>query len=259
MLLQPTLDKLNGMRLLGMAQALRRFADTTPPPDIGPPDLVAMLTDAEWLWRDNHKLKTRLHKAAFRLNATLEDVDYAHPRGLNKQLMRELASSRWVQEKKNIILVGPTGVGKSYLACALGQRACRDGFVVLYRRATRLFDELAQARADGTLPIVMRRLAKANVLILDDFGPQPLSASERRDLLDVIEDRCGTSSTVITSQLKPKLWHGVIADATIADSVCDRLVHSAFRIELEGESIRKAQARRKGSRTDLTEDVQADK
>jgi len=259
MLLQPTLDRLNLMRLFGMAEGLRRFADTTPPPDIGPPDLVAQLADAEWLWRENHKLKSRMKKAAFRLSASIEDIDYAHPRGLQKQLIRELSSSRWVQEKKNIILTGPTGVGKSYLACALGQKACRDGFVVLYRRVTRLFDELVQARADGTLPLAMRRLAKANVLILDDFGPQPLSASERRDLLDVIEDRTGNSSTVITSQLKPKLWHGVIADATIADSICDRLVHAAHRIELEGESIRKAQARKKGSKSDLTDAAQADK
>ena len=259
MLLQPTLDKLNAMRLLGMAEALRRFTDTTPLPDVAPPELVAILADAEWLWRENHKLKGRLRRAAFRLNAAVEDLDYAHPRGLPKQLVRELASSRWVQEKKNIILTGPTGIGKSYLACALGQKACRDGFVVLYRRVTRLFDELAQARADGTLPLAMRRLAKANVLILDDFGPQPFSASERRDLLEVVEDRCGLSSTVITSQLKPKLWHGIIADATIADSVCDRLVHTAHRIELEGESIRKAQARKKGEKSDLTEEAQIDK
>ena len=258
MLLQPTLDKLNVMRLLGMAEALRRFADTTPLPDIAPTELVAILADAEWLWRENHKLKGRMRKAAFRLPAALEDIDYAHPRGLPKQLVRELASSRWVQEHKNIILTGPTGIGKSYLACALGQKACRDGFVVLYRRVTRLFDELAQARGDGTLPLIMRRLAKANVLILDDFGPQPLSASERRDLLDVVEDRCGLSSTVITSQLKPKLWHGVIADATIADSVCDRLLHTAHRIELEGESMRKAQARKTGSKMDLTEGVPTD-
>ena len=252
MLLQPTLDKLNAMRLWGMAEALRRFADTTPVPDIAPTDLVAILADAEWLWRENHKLKSRLRNAAFRLSAAIEDIDYAHPRGLPKHIVRELVSSAWVQERQNIILTGPTGIGKSYLACALGHKACRDGFAVLYRRATRLFDELAQARADGTRPLVMRRLAKANVLILDDFGPQPLSANERRDLLDVIEDRCGLGSTVITSQLAPNLWHGVIADATIADSVCDRLVHTAHRIDLSGESIRKTQAHKKGSKTDLT-------
>lgn len=259
MLLQPTLDKLNGMRLLGMAEALRRFADTTPLPDVAPQDLVAMLADAEWLWRENNKLKSRLRKATLRMNGAIEDIDYAHSRGLQKPLIRELSSSRWVQEKRNIILTGPTGIGKSYIACALGQKACRDGFVVMYRRVTRLFDELALARADGTLPVVMRRLAKANVLILDDFGPQPLSASERRDLLDVIEDRYDVSSTVLTSQLLPKLWHGVIADATMADSVCDRLVHNAHRIELEGESVRKAQARRRASKADLTNAAQVDK
>ncbi len=259
MLLEPTLDKLNALRLFAMAEALRRFVDTTPAPDVTPTELVAILADAEWLWRDNRRLKSRLKKAAFRLPASIEDVDYAHPRGLSKQLFRELGSSRWVREKKNIILTGPTGIGKSYLACALGQKACRDGFVVQYRRVIRLFDELAQARADGTLPLAMRRLAKADVLILDDFGPQALSASERRDLLEVIDDRCGITSTVVTSQLKPNLWHSVIADVTIADSICDRLVHTAHRIELEGESVRKAQAKKNGSKTDLTGDARADK
>jgi DNA replication protein DnaC len=150
-----------------------------------------------------------------------------------------LTSGRWITSHKNIILTGPTGIGKSYLACALGHKACRDGYTVIYRRASRLFDELAMSRADGTLPLLLRRLAKANVLILDDFGPQPLTASERRDLLEVLEDRYDASSTIITSQLEPDNWHGVIADDTLADSICDRLVHNAYRLKLRGESIRK--------------------
>jgi DNA replication protein DnaC len=247
MLLQQTLDKLNAMRLLGMAEALKRWADQAPHnSDIPPVEVVGMLAESEWLYRENNKLKGRLRKAAFREQACVEDIDYAHPRGLHKQALLELSSSRWVAAKKNIILVGSTGLGKSYLACALGHKACRDGYVVIYRRVSRLFDELARARADGTHAALLRRMAKAQVLILDDFGPQPLTASERRELLEVLEDRYGVSSTVITSQLDPSKWHGVIADDTLADAICDRVVHNAHRIKLQGESMRKMKEKRNG-------------
>ena len=239
MLLEPTLNKLNAMRLFGMAESLRRFFDGTKPREVAPQELIAILADAEWLCRENRMLTTRLRKAAFRLTACVEDVDYAHARGLSRPTMLELASSRWVQAKKNIIFTGPAGVGKSYLACALGNKACRDGYAVIYRRASRLLGELGQARVDGTLPLLLRRLAKAQVLIIDDFGPEPLSAKERRDLIEVLDDRYDISSTVVTSQLEPSLWHGVIGEETVADSFCDRLVHNAHRIKLKGESIRK--------------------
>jgi DNA replication protein DnaC len=246
MLLQQTLDRLNAMRLCGMAEALRRWSDQAPHVDASPLDLVGMLAETEWLHRENHKLSSRLRKAAFREQACLEDIDYAHPRNLNKQTMLELASCRWVQAKKNVILIGGTGLGKSYLACALGQKACRDGYSVIYRRVTRLFDELTQARADGTHAVLLRRLAKTQVLVLDDFGPQPLLATERRELLEVLEDRYGVSSTVITSQLDTDKWHGVIADETLADAICDRVVHNAHRIKLQGESVRKTKEKRTG-------------
>jgi DNA replication protein DnaC len=159
--------------------------------------------------------------------------------------MLELASSRWVKAKKNIIITGPGGSGKSHIACALGNKACRDGYTVLYRRTTRLFDELAQARADGSMPVLLRRYAKTSVLIIDDFGPATLSANERRDLLEVLDDRYDISATVITSQLEPSLWHAVIGEATIADSICDRLVHNAHRIKLTAkESVRKERERK---------------
>lgn len=240
MLLEPTLDKLNAMKLYGMAEALRRFAETAKKSDVAPQELVAILADAEWLSRENRALTGRLRRAAFRISACVEDIDYALPRGLSKPAMLELASSRWVKAKKNIILTGPAGSGKSHLACALGNKACRDGSTVLYRRTTRLLDELAQARADGSMPVLLRRYAKVNVLIIDDFGPTTLSTNERRDLLEVLDDRYDISSTVITSQLEPSLWHAVIGDATTADSICDRLVHNAHRIKLTAtESVRK--------------------
>jgi DNA replication protein DnaC len=240
-LVEQTLEKLDGMRLHGMAKALRQWLEQPKEKDLAPADLVGLLADAEWLYRENRKLDIRLRNAKLRQPACVEDIDYGHARGLSKAVVLDLATSRWVQAHQNIILTGPTGVGKSYLACALGQKACRDGFTVVYRRATRLFDELAQARGDGTYPHLLRRLAKAQVLLLDDFGLEPLGAQQRKELLEVLDDRYNTSSTIVTSQLEPKDWHSVIGDATLADAICDRLVHNAHRLKLGGESIRKAE------------------
>jgi DNA replication protein DnaC len=239
MLVEQTMEKLVGMKMHGMADAFRRWLESPKEKDLAPVDLVGLLADAEWTTRENKKLTARLRTARFRQEACMEDVDYAHPRGLVKAVMLDLATCRWVAAHQQVIITGPTGLGKSYLACALGQRACREGHSVVYRRASRLLDELAQARADGTHFQLLRRLAKAEVLILDDFGLEVLNASQRKDLLEVIEDRYGVSSTILTSQLEPKEWHSVIADETIADAICDRLVHNAHRIKLGGESIRK--------------------
>lgn len=174
------------------------------------------------------------------MHACVEDIDFAHPRGLTKSVMLELSSSKWAQEHQNVILTGHTGLGKSYVACALGQKACRDGFGVVYRRTPRLFDELAVARADGTYTTLLKRLAKTNVLVLDDFGLESLTAQHRKDLLELLDDRYNTGSTIITSQLEPKDWHAVIGDPTLADAICDRLIHNEHRIKLNAaESIRK--------------------
>jgi len=242
LLIEQTMDKLVALKLRGMITALQEWLDNPKRQQMKPTDLVAMLADAEWLHRENRKLTTRLRQARLRHSACIEDIDYRHPRGLKKPLLQELASSRWVAHHQSVILTGKTGTGKSYLACALGQKACRDGFGVIYKRASRLFDELAQARADGTYLTALRRIAKASVLILDDFGLERLGAAERRVLLDVLEDRYDVSSTVITSQLEPDQWHAVIGDETAADSICDRLVHNAHRIKLDGESIRKTRS-----------------
>jgi DNA replication protein DnaC len=242
MLVEQTMEKLSGMKLYGMERALRQWLEQPKDKDLAPADLVGMLADAEWIYRENKKLTGRLRNAKLRQPACIEDVDYGHARGLTKAVMQDLAQSRWVASHQNVILTGPTGVGKSYLACALGNKACRDGFTVAYRRASRLFDELAQARADGTYHQLLRRLAKMQVLILDDFGLEVLGTAQRKELLEVLEDRHGVSSTVVTSQLEPKDWHGIIGDETIADAVCDRLVHNAHRLKLAGESIRKTGA-----------------
>jgi len=239
MLMEQTMEKLVSMKLAGMAEALRRWMDQPKEKQLTALDVVGLLVDAEWHLREERKLTARLRNARFREDASIEDIDYQHPRGLQKSIMQELAACRWVTAHQNVIFTGLTGVGKSYLACALGQKACREGYSVVYRRASRLLDELAQARADGTHFHLLRRLAKTDVLVVDDFGLEVLNAVQRKDLLEVLEDRYGNSSTIITSQLEPKEWHAVIGDETIADAVCDRIVHNAHKVKLGGESIRK--------------------
>jgi DNA replication protein DnaC len=239
MLVEQTMEKLVSMKLPGMAEALRRWLEKPKEKQLAPLDLIGLLADAEWEEREQKRLTARLRNARFRQEASVEDIDYQHPRGLAKAVMLDLAACRWVTAHQNVVFTGHTGVGKSYLACALGQKACRDGHTVVYRRTSRLLDELAQARADGSHFNLLRRLAKTEVLILDDFGLEVLNAAQRKDLLEVLEDRYGVSSTIVTSQLEPKDWHSVIGDETIADAVCDRLVHNAHRVKLAGESIRK--------------------
>jgi DNA replication protein DnaC len=212
MLVEQTMQKLVSMKLQGMAEALRRWIER--------PKATAHRPLPPGRQRRGHRLPARA-------------------RGLAKSVMLDLAACRWVTSHQNVIFTGLTGVGKSYLAFALGTKACRDGYTVVYRRASRLLDDVAQARADGTHLILLRRLAKTDVLILDDFGLAVLNAAQRKDLLEVLEDRYGTTSTIVTSQLEPKEWHSVIGHETIADAVCDRLVHNAHRLKLGGESIRK--------------------
>jgi DNA replication protein DnaC len=238
MLIEQTIEKLSAMKFRGMVTALEHWRQGGMK-DIDPADLLGLLTDAEWTDRENRRLTRRLQEARFPMAATIEEIDYQHHRGLQKSKFMDLASCRWIAAHQNVIISGPTGIGKTYLPCALGNKACREGYRVYYTRAPRLFGDLYKARVDGTYPRLLQRLAKIEVLIIDDLGCSPLESGERRDLREVLEDRYSMSSTIITSQLEPKHWHSFIGDETVADAVCDRLVHNAHRFKLNGESIRK--------------------
>lgn len=243
MLNEPTIEKLHALRLRSMANAwLAQQRDTTVG-GLSFDERFALLVDAEHLARDNRRLDRLLKDADLRIpNACIEDVDTAGARGLDRSMIRQLGTCTWVAEHLNILITGATGVGKSYIASALGQVACRRRLRVLYRRVPRLFDEIALARADGSYVSLLSRLAKANVLILDDLGLGSVTESQRHDLLEVIEDRYGRASTVVTSQLPIAKWHEWIGDPTVADAVLDRLVHNAYKLELRGNSKRKERA-----------------
>ena len=198
-----------------------------------------LLVDAEWLDRQNKRLARNLREAKLRLSdACIEGIDYPSRRKLDKAVIRGLASCTWIHEHHNVVITGPTGVGKTYIACALAQQACRKGYRVLYRRVPRIFDEILLARADGTYPRWLAKVARFDVVVLDDWGLVPLAESERRDLLEIMEDRYGNRSTILTSQMPVAQWHDQVGDPTIADAFCDRLLHNAHRIELHGPSRR---------------------
>jgi DNA replication protein DnaC len=244
MLNQPTMEKLHTMKLYGMADAFRTQLETTESHQLSFEERFALLVDHQWLWKENRALGRRLRAAKLKQRALIEDVDYQHPRGLDRKLLRTLASSGWVRQKLNIVFSGPTGIGKSWLACALAQKACRDGFSVLHKKTSELFRELAIAHADGSLGRMLFRLAQIDVLVLDDFAMAPLKDSERRDFLEVCDDRYQRRSMILTSQMPVTHWHEQIGDPTIADSILDRLLHNAYRLELNGESIRKKLGRK---------------
>lgn len=240
MLREPTMEKLHAMRLSAMAQAWERQGADAELAALSFDERFGMLIDAEWMARENKRVQRALKEAKLRLGqASIEGVDYPARRELDKAVIRQLASCRWIDEHQVVIITGATGVGKTYMACALANQACRKGHRAMYRRASRLFDEMRMARADGTYPRLLARIAKVDVLVIDDFAIAPLADSERRDLLEVLEDRHGTRSTVVTSQLAPSDWHDYLADPTLADAICDRLVHQSHRIVLKGPSRRK--------------------
>ena len=239
MLVQPTLDRLHELGLNGMAQALAEQLAVPDVQSLSFEDRLALLLDREACERDNRRLRRLLQLAKLRLDASVEDIDFRTPRGLDKSLILRLAGCDWVRQHQVVLVSGATGTGKTYLGCALAQAACRHGLSTRYCRLSRFLDELALARADGSYPKLMDRLAKTQLLALDDYGMLPLNDPQRRDLLEVLDDRYARRATLLTSQLPFEHWHDVIGDPTFSDAILDRLVHHAHRITLKGPSMRK--------------------
>ena len=243
MLTHPTLDQLHTLGLHGMAKAFVEVAASEEAGGLSHPEWLGLLLDREASLRQDKRMAARLRAAKLRQQACVEDIDYRSPRGLDRAMMQKLINGGWIDAHDNLVLVGPTGVGKSWIASALGHKACRDNRSVIYQRVPRLFEELALARGDGRHARLLRSLGRADLLVLDDWGLEPLDAAARHDLLEILEERYGRKSTLVTSQLPVDRWHEIIGDPTYADAILDRLVHNAHRIELTGESMRRARAK----------------
>ena len=239
MLTQPTIEKLNAMKLTAMARA---FADQMQCPDITQlafEERFGLIVDHQMTELENRRMQNRLKKAKLRLPASLEDLDFKQGRGLDRSTVMSLALNQWVTSHHNILVTGPTGAGKSYLACALAQKACRDGYATLYQRVPRLLQEIAVSRLDGRYAKHIAPITKCEVLILDDLLISPLTREEQRELLEIVEERYDRKATIVTSQLPVKAWHDAMQDPTLADAILDRLVHNAYKLELKGESMRR--------------------
>jgi len=240
MLTQPTIEKLCAMRLKGMAEAFRQQQESADCQQLSFEERLGLLIDRQWTWRENHALDRRLRNGRLQGPACIEDVDYRAARGLDRQLVRSLTlESVWVREHQNLFLLGPTGIGKTWLGRAFAQKACRDGYTALFYKAVELFRDLAMARADGRHGKLLYQLGRVDLLIVDDWAMAPLADAERRDFLEICDARYQARSTLLTSQIPVASWHAQIGDPTIADSILDRLVHNAHRLELKGESMRK--------------------
>lgn len=249
MLTHPTNDALRALKLDGMAEAFAELLTKDGAQSMGAIEWIGLMVDREQARRDTRRFQTRLRAAALRhSDACMEDVDYRTSRRLDRALFQSLSNDEWIARHRNVLITGPCGLGKSWLACALGHAACRNDRTVLYHRLPRLLSDLELARGDGRFERLFRKLARADVLILDDWGPERLTAGQRRDLMEIVEERYGRRSTVVTSQLPIDAWHAVVGEPTFADAILDRLVHNAHRIELDGPSLRK-EARKAGQET----------
>jgi len=237
--MHPTLNQLQQLGLQGMARAFAELEANPSAAELSHAEWLALLLDREATNRYDRRLRSRLRYARLRHQAAVEDVDYRAARGLDRVLFQTLAGGRWIEEAQNLIIEGPTGVGKSWLACALGQKACRDNRSVLYQRLPKMFADLALARDDGRYPRLMRAIGGVKLLILDDWGLEPLGPEQRRDMLEIVEERYGRGATLITSQIPVDRWHDLIGDPTLGDAILDRVIHNAHRPQLSGESLRK--------------------
>ncbi len=242
MLTHPLAERLRSLGMAAMADAFLEMQTTSAATDLTREDWLGLLLDREVTARDNKRLGRRLRQARLRQNAVVEDTDFRTPRGLDRALFHKLTGCDWIRHSQHLVIGGPTGTGKSWLACALGHKACREGFSVLDRRAPRLFAELATARGEGRLPRMLAMLERTRLLIIDDWGPEPLTAEQRRDLLEIVDDRYEKGSLLVTSQVPVTRWHELVGDPTIGDAILDRVVHRAHRIELKGPSLRKRHA-----------------
>ena len=242
MMLHPTCDKLRELGFFGMLKGLEEQLSVPDYQDLTFEERLGLLIDREATVRDDRRTKTRLRQAKLRQDALVENIDYRHKRGLDKSAFLALTNCEWIQRHENCIITGPTGCGKTFLACALGNKACREGLSALYLRLPRLFERVVVAKCEGTYERLLKDFARRDVLILDDWGITPLTDENRRDLLEIMDDRHGNRSTIVTSQLPPTEWHAYIGDPTLADAILDRLIHNAHRFELSGESIRKEQS-----------------
>ena len=238
MLHEQTIEKLYSLRLQGMAHALQEQMKQPDMAGLAFEERLAMLVDAQWLWKENRALSLRLKNACLKHRASMENINYRHVRQLDRSQMRSLASCGWVKQRQNVLITGPTGIGKSYLCCALLEKACREGYSAYYTQAHKLFRQLAVAYVDGSYDKLLGRIAKMDVLAIDDWGLVPLADTERRHLFEVIEDRHGSRSTVVTSQFPVENWHELIGSPSMADATVDRIVQGSHRIELLGETMR---------------------
>lgn len=239
MLTHPTAEKLRALKLYGMAKSLEEQKASRDYDDLSFEERLGLLIDRELTEQENRRLVSRLKGARLRQQASMEDIDYRQKRGLDKSLMKSLAQCAWIKERLNILLTGPCGAGKSFIACALGHKVCLEGYKVIYFRATRLFESLSIAKGDGRYAKLMNSIAKTDLLIIDDWGLSVLTNQERADMLEILEDRHGIRSTVVTSQLPIEHWHEAIGNPTLADAILDRLIHNAHKIQLKGGSMRK--------------------
>jgi DNA replication protein DnaC len=239
MLNHPTLDKLHNLKLSGMATAFTEQLGATDIDALSFEERLGLLVDREMTYRDSRRMTSRLRRAKLRHNACFEDLDLRYPRELDKGLITSMASGQWIHQRFNVLITGPSGIGKTWIACALAHQACREGFSALYQRLPRLLGDVALARGDGRYPKLLASLAKLDLLVIDDWGLAKLTPEHLRDLLEIIEDRYNLRSTIVVSQLDVSKWHELIGEPTFADAILDRLVHNAYKFKLKGDSMRK--------------------